>query len=651
MRSQAISDTALRSRAKQPPVAPETSQTRCSSPAPRDLTFDTTNGGSFRILIVDDNRAIHEDIRKTLGQARDGGSRSHAADAALFGGEQPSGRGPAVSFELEGATQGQEALEMVRQALAAGRPYALAFMDVRMPPGWDGIETTARIWELDPALQVIICTAFSDYSLPDMLAKLGRSDRFALLRKPFDMVEVQQLTNSFTEKWRLFRQVKEAQATLERRVVERTEELAQAQARLEHLLRSCPAVIYSMPAAGPRVFSFISQNVSRVLGHTPEQLVQDGFWNRHLHPDDAAKAPEQRAELLRQGQYRREYRFQHQDGAYRWLQDEARVLHDAKGQPTEIVGYCIDVTSLKAMEAQLRQAQKLEAIGQLAAGIAHEINTPMQYIGDNIRFLEESFQSLQGALGGEASLLAAAKGNTLTPEVVANAEQAVAAADLGFRFEEIPAAVKQSLEGVERVTKIVRAMKEFSHPGSREKSPADLNRAIESTVVVARNEWKYVAEVKLELDPALPPVPCFLGEFNQCVLNLVVNAAHAIGDVTKGKPGAKGTITVRTRREGDFAEVRVTDTGTGIPEAVRPRIFESFFTTKALGKGTGQGLAIVYGSVVKRHGGTVTFETEVGQGTTFILRLPLVPGAAQSEPAPAAKAPKRAKARNQFRRT
>jgi signal transduction histidine kinase len=286
------------------------------------------------------------------------------------------------------------------------------------------------------------------------------------------------------------------------------------------------------------------------------------------------------------------------------------------------------------MEAQLRQAQKLEAIGQLAAGIAHEINTPMQYIGDNIRFLEESFQSLQAALQGEAALLAAAKGNTLTPDVVADAEQAIAAADLDFLFQEIPAAAKQSLEGVERVTRIVRAMKEFSHPGSREKSPADLNRAIESTVTVARNEWKYVAQVKLELDPQLPPVPCLLGEFNQCVLNLVVNAAHAIGDVTKGHPGVKGTITVRTRREGDFAEVRVSDTGTGIPEAIRPRMFESFFTTKGVGRGTGQGLAIVYGSIVKRHGGTVSFETEVGKGTTFLMRLPLVPVAE-----PAAKGP------------
>ncbi len=186
-------------------------------------------------------------------------------------------------------------------------------------------------------------------------------------------------------------------------------------------------------------------------------------------------------------------------------------------------------------------------------------------------------------------------------------------------------AIGQTLEGVERVSKIVRAMKEFSHPGGKEKSPADLNQAIESTVTVARNEWKYVADLKLELEPELPPVPCFLGEFNQCVLNLVVNAAHAIGDVVKTIPGAKGLITVQTRRDGDQVEVRVTDTGTGIAEANRAKIFEPFFTTKDVGKGTGQGLAMIYGSMVKRHGGTVTFETEVGRGTTFIIRLPLKP--------------------------
>jgi signal transduction histidine kinase len=280
------------------------------------------------------------------------------------------------------------------------------------------------------------------------------------------------------------------------------------------------------------------------------------------------------------------------------------------------------------MEEQLRQSQKLESIGQLAAGIAHEINTPMQYIGDNTRFIKESFDPITRVFKIQAELLAAAKTNTVTPELLARNEATVAASDLNYLCEEIPSALNQTLEGVERVSKIVRAMKEFSHPGGKEKQPSNLNKAIESTVTVAHNEWKYVADLKMELEPDLPLVPCFLGEFNQCILNLVVNAAHAIADVINGQPGTKGLITLRTRRDNDHVEVRVTDTGTGIPEAARGKIFEPFFTTKEVGKGTGQGLSIIYSNIVKKHGGTVSFETECGKGTSFILRLPMITAAA-----------------------
>jgi PAS domain S-box-containing protein len=277
------------------------------------------------------------------------------------------------------------------------------------------------------------------------------------------------------------------------------------------------------------------------------------------------------------------------------------------------------------MELQLRQSQKLETVGQLAAGIAHEINTPTQYVGDNTRFVKDSFAAICSVLKSHEELLASARNNVITPELVARSEALLLASDLDYLYTQIPAALEETLEGVERVTKIVRAMKDFSHPGGQGKTPADVNRAIESTVTVARNEWKYVADLNLELQSDLPPVPCFIGEFNQTILNLVVNAAHAIGDVVNATPGTKGCITIRTRRDGDQVEVRVTDTGTGIAEANRPKIFAPFFTTKDVGKGTGQGLSIVYGSIVKRHGGSVKFETEVGKGTTFIIRLPISP--------------------------
>ena len=276
-----------------------------------------------------------------------------------------------------------------------------------------------------------------------------------------------------------------------------------------------------------------------------------------------------------------------------------------------------------AAEEQLRQAHKLEAVGQLAAGIAHEINTPTQYVGDNTRFLRDSFQSMATAFKAYSTFLETAQNGPVTPSTIAELKAVLEENDLDYLFEQIPSAIADALEGVNRITKIVSAMKEFSHPGGHEKAPSDLNQAIESTVAVTRNEWKYIAEMRLELDAQLPPVTCFLGEFNQAILNLIVNASHAITDVVKQKPGTMGVITIRTLRDGDTAEVRVSDTGTGIPEKIRPRIFDPFFTTKAIGQGTGQGLSVVYGTIVKRHGGTVTIESEEGKGTTFIIRLPI----------------------------
>jgi PAS domain S-box-containing protein len=315
-----------------------------------------------------------------------------------------------------------------------------------------------------------------------------------------------------------------------------------------------------------------------------------------------------------------------QQGAKRLLQATIEDLTEIKRAEKE----------RQLMEVQLRQSQKMESIGQLAAGIAHEINTPTQYIGDNTRFLKDAFVSIVDMMRDYDSLLAAAKTNSPPAEQIARIEAALVSRDIEFLYAQIPTAIQETLEGVDRVSKIVRAMKEFSHPGGKEKSLSDLNKAIESTVTVARNEWKYVADLKLELDPELPLVPCFLGEFNQAILNLLINAAHAIGDVVSHQPGAKGRITIRTQRAGDQVVISVADTGTGIEEKHRAKIFEPFFTTKEVGKGTGQGLTVVYSNIVKKHSGTVTFETEIGRGTTFIIRLPLNPPAATpAEPPPA----------------
>ncbi len=283
----------------------------------------------------------------------------------------------------------------------------------------------------------------------------------------------------------------------------------------------------------------------------------------------------------------------------------------------------VDVSERKKMEGQLAQAQKLEAVAHLAAGIAHEINTPTQYVGDNIRFLEDSFADLDAVIDALSAVHEAAKNGPVPPELITKAEEALEDADLEYLREEIPQAIRQSLDGVERVATIVRAMKEFSHPGSSEKQPVDLNHVLETAAAVSRNEWKYVAELKTDFAPDLPTVPVFTAELNQAVLNIIVNAAHAIGDVVDGTD-EKGTITLATRKiDDDWIEARISDTGTGIPEELRDKIFNPFFTTKGVGKGTGQGLAIAYNTIVEKHNGVLTFESEVGKGTTFIIRLPV----------------------------
>ena len=274
-------------------------------------------------------------------------------------------------------------------------------------------------------------------------------------------------------------------------------------------------------------------------------------------------------------------------------------------------------------EVQIRQAQKLESIGQLAAGIAHEINTPAQYAGDNLRFVREGLTDLAAVWQRATAMAAEVKSGAATGESAGAFEQECQRLDAEYLLQEMPKAAEQALEGVERISKIVRAMKEFSHPGSADMTLTDLNKAIESTLTVSHNEWKYHAELITHFDPSLPPVPCLPGEFNQVILNLIVNAAHAIAEVAEKNDGGMGVLEVSTAKVGDWAEVRVRDTGPGIPEHVRSRLFEPFFTTKPVGKGTGQGLPIARSVVVDKHRGTIHFETEVGKGTTFIVRLPL----------------------------
>jgi signal transduction histidine kinase len=291
---------------------------------------------------------------------------------------------------------------------------------------------------------------------------------------------------------------------------------------------------------------------------------------------------------------------------------------------------------LRRERAALAQAQKLESIGQLAAGIAHEINTPAQYVGDNVRFLREQFEVFLQIAESHLQLLDGADSVTAWPERAKRCRELLASLDVEFARREVPAALEQAMEGLDRVTTIVRAMKDFSHPGTAHKEPANLNRAIQSTVTVCRARWKYVADVEMELEEQLPDVPCIVAEFNQVVLNLIVNAVDAIAERNKLAADKKGRIRVRTRVNGDHAEVSVTDDGCGMPESIQQRIFDPFFTTKEVGKGTGQGLSICRDVIVNKHGGSIGVRSAPGVGTTFLIRLPLVPGASVGTPRPTA---------------
>jgi len=320
-----------------------------------------------------------------------------------------------------------------------------------------------------------------------------------------------------------------------------------------------------------------------------------------------------------------EYRICRPDGELKWVHIIGATAFNKDGQPVRAAGSVVDVTERKQAEDEraqllrdLSQAQKMESLGTLSGGIAHEINTPVQYVGDNVRFLRDAFVGLTKAVEGYSKLARASDAIAELAEPLAEAAATAEEADLEFLLNEVPDSLDQALEGIGRISEIVTAIKEFSHPGGKDKSLVDINHAIKTTATVTRNQWKYVAELDFDLDENLPAVPCLPGEFNQVMLNLIVNAAQAIEDT-----GEHGRITVQTKSADGWVTIRISDTGCGIDQENLEKIFEPFFTTKEVGRGTGQGLSIAHGIVTKKHGGAIEVESTIGKGTTFSIRLPL----------------------------
>ncbi len=330
-----------------------------------------------------------------------------------------------------------------------------------------------------------------------------------------------------------------------------------------------------------------------------------------------------------------ELRNQRKDGVPYWVRARIAPLVNQHGELVGFVGIHEDITGQKTLETQLRQSERLASVGTLAAGVAHEINTPVQFVSDSIHFLNDAVTDVFGLverLRAVRRLAAGEPGEGSLPEALSAAAEAEQGADLDYLLEHVPKALERCADGLQRVSGIVRSLKEFAHPPQTAMAPADLNRAIQNTLTIASTEYKYVADLETDFGE-LPPVTCFASDINQVVLNLVVNAAHAIGDVV-GKTGAKGSLKVSTSVDGDHVVIAVADSGGGIPDHVAPHVFEPFFTTKAVGRGTGQGLAIAWAVVTQKHGGTLRFDTKAGVGTTFTVRLPVAGLASKSSPAP-----------------
>ncbi len=392
------------------------------------------------------------------------------------------------------------------------------------------------------------------------------------------------------------------------------QDLATALAHERTLLRTMidliPAFIYAKDV-GSR---FIAMNnaLARNMGTTSDEAIGRTDFDFHT-PELAKKFYADEQALIRSGESiidLEEPGFDKVTGMPRTVVTSKVPLRDENGMVIGLIGVGFDITDRKLAEQRLAAGEKLESIGRLAAGVAHEINTPIQFLNDSVYFIREAMQDLMAHNARLTARLAA-----LLP---APPEKDENIADLEV---ELPPALDRVVDGLARIAEIVRSMKEFSHADQEEMSRVDLNRAIMSTLVIARTEYKYVADVETDLAKELPFVTCHGGQINQVVLNLVVNAAHAIEDVVK-RTGGKGSIKVKTCVENEQVVISISDTGNGIPEPIRKRIFDPFFTTKEVGKGTGQGLSIAH-NVIKSHGGKLEFETEIGKGTTFYVRLPI----------------------------
>jgi signal transduction histidine kinase len=424
-----------------------------------------------------------------------------------------------------------------------------------------------------------------------------------------------------------------AHTTLETRVEQRTRELAASREQFRSLIENIEAIPFEWDPVTNRI-RYIAPQAARLLDCPVDALHDEGLLDKVMHDGDRARFRE-RIDRFVAGEYPCTVDFR----MFTWTKRIVTVRMFLGGRVSQTCpGVMLDITRQAQLEAELQQSQKLESVGRLAAGIAHEINTPVQFVSDSVQFLRSAFADAVPAIARLHESSRAALGCPSCSGLAQIALDAEAEADMGYLSEHLPEALDLAADGLSRVATIVHSMKVFAHPDRKDQAQIDVNEAITSTLTIARNEYKYVAELETHLG-ALPPVTCYAGELNQVILNLVVNAAHAIGDAVAGSE-RRGKITVTTRRDDQHVAISIADTGTGIPAEIRDRVFDPFFTTKEVGKGTGQGLSHARAVIVDKHGGSLTFDTELGGGTTFHIRLPIdgSPGRELSSPRAAAPA-------------
>jgi len=374
---------------------------------------------------------------------------------------------------------------------------------------------------------------------------------------------------------------------------------------------------------------YLSPAFSRIWGVDERELYENPRnWLKYIHADDRDRYVRTIREqaLLGQG-FTIEYRVQRPDGKMRVVRDQGYPISDDNGVFYRLGGIMHDITEDRRLQEELRLSNRLEAVGQLAAGIAHEINTPAQFISDNLRFVRDGLKTVLEVIDHFEPM---ARGRKCADNE--QVDKLLEDKDFAFLREDLPLAIEQSLDGIQRVATIVRAMKEFSHPGSSLPEPTDLNETIRSAVTVSRNEWKYVADLGTELDADLPAVICHRQAISQVLVNLIVNAAHAVEQ--RGRHDSMGRITVSSSSADAWVAITVRDQGVGIAPENRMRIFDQFYTTKEVGKGTGQGLALAWRTVVEGHGGRIECDSEVGVGTAFTVRLPIAGPAQLGEETP-----------------